>query len=137
MLVALGTASYVYAHNTNRWFNKAIRLLQAGRFDEAQTLFQRIVRKEDPITNLAAESAYYAAFCDERQNNVSAAIQGFLRLIETYPHGSRTPEALYYLGTDYFETGEAHKGREYLQQLADRYPSSAWGKQALERLEKR
>jgi len=54
------------------------------------------------------------------------AIQLYERFLKEFPNDSKADQALFFLGYNYFELGEAKKGLAFYQRLANAFPSSSF-----------
>ena len=136
-LGVIGLAGFgysVYANDPNRWFNAAVALKDAQKFEQAQAEFRRVIREADAIGGMAMDSAYYIAICDYLAEKNDDAIRGFQELIRNYPTNSRIPEALYHIGLCHFRAGREADGIAQMREVIARYPRLIWAKYARDRL---
>ena len=124
----------MYANDPNRWFNAAVALKDAQKFEQAQAEFRRVIRETDATGGMAMDAAYYIAICDYLAEKNDDAIRGFQELIRNYPTNSRIPEALYHIGLCHFRAGRDADGIAQMREVIARYPRLIWAKYAQDRL---
>lgn len=62
----------------------------------------------------------------EAKNYFQKSVQLYEWFEKDFPSDSKIPQALYFLGFNYFELGEPEKGEKYYSKLADKYPESSF-----------
>ena len=103
-------------------FSEAMELYNANHFTEAREGFLNISMKHDLDENLVVSSKYYAADCLLKLGLLNGTIQEFEYFVNKYKFSNFRVEALFKLGTTYFELGDYPKVREKLLILIDKYP---------------
>jgi len=114
-------ANILFAQS-NVEFSEALELYNASHFAEARERFLNITMKHDIDKNLIVSSKYYSADCLLKLGLLNGAIQEFEYFVSKYNFSNFRVEALFKLGTTYFEVGDYPKVRERLLILIDKYP---------------
>ena len=84
-----------------------------NRYDSQLKAFQEKKTTTKPKLNLAPAQAYN-----------KKAIQLYEWFLRDYPTDSKVPQALFFLGYNYFELGQEAKGKEYYARLTKEHPES-------------
>ncbi|MEK6693411.1 MAG: outer membrane protein assembly factor BamD [Nitrospirota bacterium] len=90
--------------------------------------------------DMAAEYEFYIGKYYFKKESYNAAVSRFEGIIKKYPQSSWVPEALYYLGLSYKESGNIEKAKESLKRLTSEYPNYRYNRDAektLSRLEEK
>ncbi len=134
ILLMVGWSIHIYRIEPSRLFNRAIHLKDAKEFDEARDLYEEVIDLSSPVSNLAAESAYYIAICYYLEGKNPEAISAFELFIRIFRHANRIAEAHYHIGLLHFRMKETGKGIERMRFVMERFPTTAWAGYAEEQL---
>ena len=115
--------SSIFSQNENE-FSVALELYNSNHFIEARGRFQNITLKEDIDDNLIVSSKYYAAICLIKIGLMNGAIQELEHFIDKYKFSNFRVEALFQLGTTYFQVKNYVQTREKLLILIKEYPNN-------------
>ncbi len=103
-------------------FSEAMELYNANHFAEARERFLNVLMKHDVDDNLIVSSKYYSADCLLKLGLLNGTIQEFEYFVNKYNFSNFRVEALFKLGTTYFELEDYPKVREKLLMLINEYP---------------
>ncbi|MCF6270111.1 MAG: tetratricopeptide repeat protein [Melioribacteraceae bacterium] len=112
----------VISAQSNVNFSEAMELYNASHFAEARERFLDISMKHDIDENLVVSSKYYAADCLLKLGLLNGTIHEFEYFVSKYNFSNFRVEALFKLGTTYFELEDYQKVREKLLILISEYP---------------
>jgi len=115
--------SSIFSKSENE-FSIALELYNSNHFIEARGRFQNISLKEDIDDNLIVSSKYYAAICLIKIGLMNGAIQELEHFIDKYKFSNFRVEALFKLGTTYFQVKNYVQTREKLIILIKEYPNN-------------
>ena len=132
ILVAAG-AYRIYVNEPYRVYNRSIRAKDRGQYEEARAGFRTFMQTY-PLANLARESSYYTAITFYLEKNDPQALRSFAEYLQLYPQGSRVAEVYYHAGLSLLRSGKEEEGRQRMQVLIEKYPSTPWAGYARERL---
>lgn len=107
----------VYAHQLTD-FDKAVSLYNEKQYVSAQLLFDK-VKKQNPTDEIAAECAYFSAFCAIKlnQNDAEFAMEKF---VADYPTSSKQNQAYIGVSHYYFEQGNFQKALQYFDKVDEK-----------------
>lgn len=95
----------------------------AGRFEQAIQGFQTFMRLH-ASSDYAGNAQYWLGECYYSQEQYAQAVEAFQRTVESYPQGSKTPDALMKMASALNQLGQPGHAEEALQLLRSRYPDS-------------
>lgn len=107
-------------------FSKAMEFYNKADYTRAYTEFEKFYSYYGVEDELSASAKYYAAESLLKLGQTNAAIPALEYFISRYEWSSFRDEALYQLGTLYFESGKYAMSREKLRMLLDNYPQSTY-----------
>ncbi len=109
-----GQKTEVYSNQLSD-FDKAISLYKDKQYLTAQLLFEK-VKNQNPSDEIAADCAYYSAFCAIKlnQNDAEFAMEKF---VENYPTSSKQNQAFIGVSQYYFEQGNYQKALQYFDKV--------------------
>lgn len=84
-------------------------------FDKKLALYNQGKSKVKPELDTAEARSYF-----------QKSVQLYEWFEKDFPSDPKIPQALYFLGFNYFELGEPEKGEKYYSKLADKYPQSSF-----------
>jgi tol-pal system protein YbgF len=102
-------------------YRRSLEHLRAGRHDEAVAGFREFIKKH-PDHDYADNAQYWLAECFYDRKDYGAAVREFQRVVERFPQGNKTPDALLKVGFSYLALGSARPGREKLEEVTRAYP---------------
>lgn len=85
------------------------------KFDKKMDEYDAGKTKVKPKVNLKSAKEYNRK-----------AIQLYEWFLKDFPKDDKVPQALFFLGYNFFELGQTNKGQEYYKQLTDNYPRSEY-----------
>lgn len=85
------------------------------KYDDQLKLYETKKLKRRPRLNLS-----------EAQNYNKKAIKLYEAFLKDFPKDKKVPQALFFLGYNYFELNQAEKGKGYYQKLTKDYPKSPY-----------
>lgn len=97
-------------------YKAAVRLVQTGDYQQAQTDLNTISQRGGP---LAPYAGYYLALAAFRQKNYDQARLMLKQLMSRFPDWRKTDDALYLLGAGCLETGQFEEGLTALQRIGE------------------
>lgn len=112
----------IISAQSNVRFSEAMELYNTSHFAEAREGFLNISMKHDIDDNLVVLSKYYSADCLLKLGLLNGAIHEFEYFANKYNFSNFRVEALFKLGTTYFELEDYPKVREKLFILINEYP---------------
>ncbi|MBW2623704.1 MAG: tetratricopeptide repeat protein, partial [Deltaproteobacteria bacterium] len=118
-------------------FQKAIALFDQDRFNEALKLFLQ-VRKQAGEKALGQQAAYFAAVCLFKTKIWHKSSFYFHTLLDDFPGGSYSAEALYHLGLISKHLGDNYQALNYYRKVMDEFSETRWAdhsRKAVEELE--
>jgi len=102
-------------------YRRSLEDLRAGRHDEAVAGFRSFI-KRFPDHDYADNAQYWLAECFYDRKDYGTALREFQRVVERFPQGNKTPDALLKVGFSYLALGSARPGREKLEEVTRAYP---------------
>ncbi len=111
---------------------KAFSDYASGRFEPAIEGFETFLRLY-PGNNYASNAQYWLGECFYGQKDYARAYNAFQKMADTYPRGTKTPEALLKMSTTATRLNQPERAEQALQVLRSRYPDSAAAKKSLRR----
>ena len=105
-------------------YQEAFSHVQARRFDEAITAFERFV-DEYPDATLTANGYYWLGELYAANDRLTTAEEAFNRVINQHSESRKVPDALYKLGLLKARQGEPERSRELLNRVREAYPQSS------------
>jgi len=103
-----------------RAYRQSHDLVLAGRYGDAQRGFEEFLR-DHPGHEYADNAAYWIAECHYARRDWQTAIEGFRKVVDTYPRGNKAPDALLKLGFTYFAAGDLPSAVQVLEQVKRTY----------------
>ncbi len=103
-------------------FSDAMELYNASHYADARERFLNISLKNDIDENLVVSSKYYSADCLLKLGLLNGTIHEFEYFVSKYNFSNFRVEALFKLGTTYYELEDYQKVREKLLMLISEYP---------------
>ncbi|MCB0356318.1 MAG: tetratricopeptide repeat protein, partial [Bdellovibrionales bacterium] len=94
---------------------RIIEYNEYNNFDKKMADFDSGKTKVRPKVNLKAAQEYN-----------KKAIQLYEWFLRDFPKDEKVPQALFFLGYNYFEIGNVAKGKEYYKQLTSKFPKSTY-----------
>jgi len=122
LIISIISFSSIFAQNESV-FSQAMELYNSNHFIEARERFLRISFVEDIDENLIVSSKYYAMDCLLKMNLMNGAIQELEHFIDKYRFSNFRVEALFKLGTSYFQVQNYSQAREKFLILINEYPT--------------
>jgi tol-pal system protein YbgF len=116
-------------------YNNALRDYNAGKLDLASQQFVEYL-KYYPTTELAGNAQFYVADIEYRQQNFSAAVQDYDKVLEQYPGGNKTAAAQLKKGLSLVQLGKKDAAVRELNAVIQRYPRSIEATTARDQLRK-
>jgi len=116
-------------------YNDALRDFNANKNDLATQEFTQYLQVYGN-TDLAGNAQFYLGEIAYRQQNFSAAVQAYNKVLDQYPGGNKTAAAQLKKGYALLELGQRDAGIQELRSLISRYPKSPEALQARDRLNK-
>ncbi len=116
-------------------YEKAWALRRIGRRDESEAVFARL-EEEYPGGKLHAEALYKRAAQALERNLPRQAIEGFQRVMMSYPSSPLAEQALYWSADATLATGDAASSAELYWQYITRYSGGSLVPSALEGFER-
>jgi tol-pal system protein YbgF len=117
----------------SRMYKRALTALRAGHTKKALAGFRRFLARH-PKHDLADDAQFWLAECHSEQHDLPGAEAEYRRMIETYPNGSKVPDAMLKLGRTLAVEGEAASSRQVYESLARAFPNHEAGRAAAEQL---
>lgn len=111
---------------------KAFSDYASGRYEPAIDGFETFLRLY-PGNNYASNAQYWLGECFYGQKDYARAYQAFQKMAETYPRGTKTPEALLKMSMAATQLNQPERAEEALKLLRSRYPESAAAQKSLGR----
>lgn len=102
----------------------------SGRYDQAILGFETFIR-QFPNNDYAANAQYWLGECYYSRQDYARAVTEFRKMVETYPQGTRAPDALLKIATALEQMNEPGQAERALQLLRSRYPDSPAAKKSL------
>ena len=94
---------------------RIIEYNEYNKFDKKMEAYESGKTKVRPKVNLRAAKDYNRK-----------AIQLYEWFLKDFPKDKKVPQALFFLGYNYFEIGKIAKGREYYKRLTNKHPKSTY-----------
>ncbi len=94
---------------------RLIEYSEYNKFDKQMALYEEKKIKTKPKVNLSSAKEYN-----------KKAIQLYEWFLRDFPKDDKVPQALFFLGYNYFEIGQVSKGRGFYEQLSSRFPKSIY-----------
>ena len=116
-------------------YNDALRDYNANKNDLAIQEFTQYLQVYGN-TDLAGNAQFYLGEISYRQQNFSAAVQAYNKVLDQYPGGNKSAAAQLKKGYALLELGQRDAGIQELRSLISRYPKSPEALQARDRLNK-
>ncbi len=114
-------------------YNKGLAIYNTGKLREAIPYFQAAQRLS-PLSNTAIHSTYFEGISFFREKDLAEAEKVFQRLVDRFPEGPSSPEALYHVGLCKAQLGDMPGAIAKWEETQQRFPSTPWAKYAGERL---
>ena len=114
-------------------YERSLELLEQGRLAEAEAGFVRFLAA-NPDSDLADNAQFWLAESALRRTDVAAALVGFRAVVERYPAGNKVPDALLKVGACLAALGDGESAATVYRELVARFPDSAAGETARQRL---
>ncbi len=126
-------AAYIYLHEPNRIFDRAIALKDQKRYAESRAKFYQVLARARD-TDIGRQSAYYIATTYDLQEKNQEAISAFEYLLLQYPHNPTSAEAQYHIAYCYLRMGDEAKGIERMRLVRKDFAGTEWARYAAERM---
>jgi tol-pal system protein YbgF len=107
-------------------FGDGMRLLQQGRFADAEAVFAAVARA-NPAAPEAVESRYFMGRTQLAQRRFSDAADTFLQFVTDYPTAPRAPEAWVMLGVSLRGMDKVDQACAVFRDLPVKYPRAGAG----------
>jgi tol-pal system protein YbgF len=104
-------------------YAQAGRLLNAGRYAEAEIAYQQFI-EQFPNATEAGIARFWLAYTQAARNNHRDAASNFVAYLQRTPNGSRAAEAQVRLGMALLGMGERQQGCSAITSMARRYPNA-------------
>lgn len=104
-------------------FSRAMAYYNQGDYGRAYEIFKGLGSLNGVDEAIASSSHYYAGESLIKLGQIEGAISQWETFVAKYPWSNYYEEALYKLGTLYFETRQFQKSRDRLKLLIEKYPS--------------
>lgn len=105
-------------------YQKAVEYFNNGSYTEAYTIFRDLDNNESVDKEIKSSALYYASVCLINIGQTEGAIGSFERFVSDHKMSNFREDALYKLGTIYFENGQYRKCRDKLFILTIDYPEN-------------
>lgn len=115
-------------------YDESYILFNEGRPAEAEAGFRRFLA-EHPESSLADNASYWIGESRFVRGEYQAALEAFLRTIESYPQGNKVPDALFKAGRSLELLEDFPRARATYEEIRRRFPHTAAAVSAAERLE--
>jgi len=129
---ASGTVPAATTLNPTETYLQAFSDYAAGRYSQCIEGFQTFLQYF-PANEYAGNAQYWLGECYYSQQRYSLAAIEFNKVVEEYPRGGKTPEALLKMALALEQMGQEDRAREALAILQERYKDSPAAKKARER----
>ena len=123
------------AGNVQESYDAAFALIQARRYQEAANAFASFMTTF-PGNRVADNAQYWYAETQYVQQEFTAALAEFQKVIDDYPQSAKIPDALLKVGYCNFELQRFDAARAALQQVARLYPDTTAARLAEQRLQR-
>ncbi|HEY4186438.1 MAG TPA: tol-pal system protein YbgF [Polyangia bacterium] len=104
-----------------RLYRQALEALRAGQQQAALAGFRHFL-EGNPRHDYADNAQYWIGECYYDLHDYPAAEPEFRKVIETYPHGNKVPDAMLKLGFTLMAEGQAAAGQAVLESLTRAFP---------------
>jgi tol-pal system protein YbgF len=104
-----------------RLYRRSYEALRQGKHDEAAEGFREFLQRYAGH-DLADNAQYWLGECYYDSKDFRSAVREFRRVVERFPHGNKTPDALLKVGYSYLALGDTDAGKQTLEQLVRSYP---------------
>lgn len=125
-LILLFSCMTAIAQSSMSKFVEAKDLFENKDYAHAAELFQSVAGSDDVDNVITSTSSYYAALCMLNMNQIQGAISEFEYFIDEYEFSSFRDDALFKLGSLYFELGQHRNCRNTFVELINTYPESEY-----------
>jgi tol-pal system protein YbgF len=110
-------------NNDNAYYRAGRDSYEAGRYDEAQGHFERLLANF-PDSPLADNAVYWIGECYYRRKEWSLALANFQRVTRDFPFGNKVPSAMLKIAYTQEQLGQLDAAIKTLEELIDRYSDS-------------
>ncbi len=114
-------------------YERSLEFLEQGRLADAEAGFVRFLAA-NPDSDLADNAQFWLAESALRRTDIEAALAGFRAVVERYPEGNKVPDALLKVGACLAALGDGESAATVYRELLARFPDSAAGETARQRL---
>jgi hypothetical protein len=114
-------------------YNAGLNVYNAGKLSDAIPYFQQ-AQALSPLSNTAIHSTYFEGISWFRLEQWARAEAVFQRLVDRFPEGPSSPEALYHVGICKARLGDLPGALAKWEETQRRFPGTPWAKYAGERL---
>ena len=128
----IGTAAVPTTLNPTETYLQAFSDYASGRYPQCIEGFQTFLQYF-PGNEYAANAQYWLGECYYSQQRYSLAVIEFKKVVDEYPQGAKTPDALWKMALAFEQLGQEDQSREALDLLMERYKDSSAAKKARER----
>jgi tol-pal system protein YbgF len=102
-------------------YRRSLEHLRAARHDDAVAGFRDFI-KQYPNHDYADNAQYWLAECFYDRKDYGSALREFQRVVQRFPQGNKTPDALLKVGFCYLALGSTRPAREKLEEVTRAYP---------------
>ncbi len=120
---------------TQALYDRGYTLYHQGHYADAEASFQRFL-EGNPTSELADNAQYWIGECRYARDDLRGALDAFRRTVESFPQGNKVADALLKAGQCLEGLGQKDDARASYREVAKRFPGSAAGAVAEERLAK-
>jgi tol-pal system protein YbgF len=110
-------------------YNQGFAAMKNKNYARSESLFKTVVSKY-PKHRLAVNAVYWTGEIYYTQMNYLEAIKTFNKLIDTYPDGSKIPDALLKIGYSYQALKDKENAVKYLKKVVVDFPFTEPGSKA-------
>ena len=125
-ILIFGFLTEVRAQSASELYAQASASFERGIFTKAHELFQQVIKSENAEDYLVSSAAYYSAECLFNMKQLNGAAAEYEHFADVYVLSNFREQALYRLGTIYFNERSYGKCREKMIALLNDYPTSEY-----------
>lgn len=120
---------------TQALYDRGYTLYHQGHYADAEASFQRFL-EANSASELADNAQYWIGECRYARDDLRGALEAFRRTVEIFPQGNKVADALLKAGQCLEGLGQKDDARSTYREVLRRFPGSAAGAVAEERLAK-
>ncbi|WP_018988385.1 tol-pal system protein YbgF [Aromatoleum toluclasticum] len=117
----------------SRDYEAALNLLKEGKYKDAQAAFDQFIKRY-PRSAVQPGAHFWAGNAALQAKDVAVANNYFKNVLANWPNDPVAPDAMLGMANCQQALGDAKSSQETLKKLAERFPDSAAGKAAKQRL---